>query len=175
MLKSTSLPARWTPWLLGLISISLLTACAGSYQFRLKSSDPRQVVSVLVVVLPEAEFPATPDPAAVAKLVSGLDKYYGYVEYGLAGDASKSVSWQLLNESLAKLQARHETSSESAQQRVFYVPDNIFNGRPDLGIAVLAKTDDGTYRISTCSHAEFKKHQGVLVIDVTAGAITRTP
>lgn len=154
------------------VLLASLAACASAFPFTVRSSDPQDVDSVLVLFGDQAGFEDRSGTAEIASVIhpSKLNGYYGYAEFGVeAGEAGPIFT--LRSSRLDALRATVVPSDTVPQVLRFGLPRSNLDAHGDLGIAVVVRTADRKYRMKVWQHDAIQNAQGELAIDVTAREI----
>ncbi|MFO1052665.1 MAG: hypothetical protein U1F36_10670 [Planctomycetota bacterium] len=162
---------RAVPAVLAVLLVVMCAACAGSFEFNLRSDHPAEVDSVFVIFGPESDYAGKVSTADVAPLVqpAKLAQAFGYAEYGVTVSAG-SATWQPRS---ARLETMGIEEPKVVQGRlVFKMPNGNLSSHPDLSLAVVVRTAGRQYRIKSWKHATIENAPAKLEIDVASGEVT---
>jgi hypothetical protein len=164
-------PGSWPSFVLAL-SVLSLGACSSAFRFTVRSPEPKDVESVLVLFGKEADFEGRTSTADIAALLrpAKFDEYRGYAEFGVEATEAGPV-WTERSARLTALQAGYEVSERQPREVRFRVPRSMFEAHPDLAIAVVVRTADRQYRMQRWQRATMKEAEDALYVDVDASKV----
>jgi len=164
---------RSRPALLALFAATLLAACAGTFEFRVHSTSPKDVAAVYLFFGKESELAHKATSSEVASLIqpSKINDLYGYVELELETQ-DQAYSWHELSRKLDQLKAEVKYTDDPQPEIHVGLGKKSLDAFADLAIAVVVRNAQNQYRMQSWPHSFLAETEGALVVDVTAGGVT---